>query len=184
MAKASVAGKGAVAEKDRILKPVRALKEALKEKEEAAKDGVDDAEWKDLIGHQVTVQDDSQVKGNIEALFVYYLHRIMKGEGLSITVPSRSSGNQMYIKELDRIVLKKGTSTRSMSNVATVRKTAITMRVLELIHEIVAKNIHITKRDLFYTDVKLFQKQTESDVILDDTACLLGCTRTSLNGKS
>ena len=45
----------------------------------------------------------------------------------------------------------------------------------------VGKGIHITKRDLFYTDVKLFTKQEESDAVLDDVACLVGCTRTSLN---
>lgn len=30
-------------------------------------------------------------------------------------------------------------------------------RILQLIHEIASKGIHVTKRDLFYTDVKLFQ---------------------------
>lgn len=89
------------------------------------------------------------------------------------------------------------------------------------IHKVVRKGIHITKRDLFYTDVKLFEKQNEvsesyaktkhflgeikdplfdfrngfltfrntisfsilnqSDGVLDDVACMIGCTRTSLN---
>jgi DNA topoisomerase VI subunit A len=40
-----------------------------------------------------------------------------------------------------------------------VRKAALTARVLSLVHEVVSKGIHITKRDLFYTDVKLFAKQ-------------------------
>ena len=62
-----------------------------------------------------------------------------------------------------------------------MRKTTITTRVLELIHQVVSKRIHITKRDLFYTDVKLFSKQEESDAVLDDIACMVGCTRTSLN---
>lgn len=43
------------------------------------------------------------------------------------------------------------------------------------------KNIHVTKRDLFYTDVKLFQDQTQSDTVLDDVSCMLSCTRSSLN---
>lgn len=53
--------------------------------------------------------------------------------------------------------------------------------MLELIHQVVKKGIHITKRDLFYTDVKLFQQQGDSDRVLDDVACLVGCTRNSLN---
>jgi meiotic recombination protein SPO11 len=54
-------------------------------------------------------------------------------------------------------------------------------RVMQLLHEVLRKGIHVTKRDLFYTDVKLFQDQSESDVILDDVAAMLGCTRTSLH---
>ena len=91
------------------------------------------------------------------------------------------------------------------------------------------KRIHVTKRDLFYTDVKLFeartctaslqvwccgcetcsvcfpnfnsgccslkvghkvlaitllmQEQGNSDAVLDDVACMLGCTRSSLHGE-
>jgi len=58
----------------------------------------------------------------------------------------------------------------------------LTTRVLQLVHEVLSRGIHITKRDLFYTDVRLFKDQRESDPILDDVACMLGCTRSSLNG--
>lgn len=37
------------------------------------------------------------------------------------------------------------------------RKAAITTRILGLVHQLCAKRIHVTKRDLFYTDVKLFE---------------------------
>ena len=43
------------------------------------------------------------------------------------------------------------------------------------------KRIHITKRDLFYTDVKLFVDQADSDGVLDDVATMLGCTRSNLH---
>lgn len=75
----------------------------------------------------------------------------------------------------------------------------ITTRILQLVHELCSKRIHVTKRDLFYTDVKLFevgtlctlgwyirnanqQEQGNSDSVLDDVACMLGCTRSSLHG--
>ena len=35
---------------------------------------------------------------------------------------------------------------------------------------------------MFYTDVKLFEDQKKSDAVLDDISCMLGCTRSSLNG--
>lgn len=37
----------------------------------------------------------------------------------------------------------------------------ITTRVLGLVHELCLKRIHVTERDLFYTDVKLFEVQPE-----------------------
>jgi meiotic recombination protein SPO11 len=77
-------------------------------------------------------------------------------------------------------VLKDSVSQRAFANTATCRKAVLTTRVLQLVHELCAKRIHVTKRDLFYTDVKLFEDQANSDGVLDDLACM-GCTRSSLN---
>lgn len=52
---------------------------------------------------------------------------------------------------------------------------------MQLLHAVLVKEIHITKRDLFYTDVKLFVDQAESDGVLDDVACMIGCTRSNLH---
>ena len=64
---------------------------------------------------------------------------------------------QMYVPELDRIVLRAGTSQRPFASTSTCRKAVFTTRVLGLVHELCMKQIHVTKRDLFYTDVKLFE---------------------------
>ena len=40
-----------------------------------------------------------------------------------------------------------------------MRKATIMTRVMQLIFDVLRKGIHVTKRDLFYTDVKLFQDQ-------------------------
>ena len=123
----------------------------------------------------------SSVQSTIETLILRLTHSILSGQGFSFSVPSRSSANQLYVPELDRIVLKDKSSLRPFANVSTVRKSAVTTRILQLIHQLCTKNIHVTKRDLFYTDVKLFQDQTQSDSVLDDVSCMLGCTRSSLN---
>lgn len=52
---------------------------------------------------------------------------------------------------------------------------------MQLVHQLCVKGIHATKRDVFYTDVKLFKAQTESDDVLNDVACMIGTTRNSLN---
>lgn len=136
---------------------------------------------------------------------------VVQGEAFSYTVPTRSAANQLYIEELDRIVLTEKVgcvglvgplparmtlstfvsrlqvSQRSFVNHREVRKAAITTRVIQLVHEVLDKvssshinplllraksshgrlssvvwcwqGIHITKRDMFYTDVKLFKQQ-------------------------
>lgn len=121
------------------------------------------------------------VQTEIEAIMLKVLQSILDGNGFSFDVPSRAAANQLYVPELDRIVLKDKSSLRPYANVSTVRKATITARILQLIHELTIKGIHVTKRDLFYTDVKLFQDQAQSDTILDDVSCMIGCTRSSLN---
>ncbi|KAL7133397.1 hypothetical protein ABFS83_12G137900 [Erythranthe nasuta] len=123
----------------------------------------------------------SSVQSTIESLALSLAHSILSGDGFSFSVPSRAAANQLYVPELDRIVLKDKSSIRPFANVSSVRKSTITTRIIQLIHQLCLKNIHVTKRDLFYTDVKLFQDQSHSDAILDDVSCILGCTRSSLN---
>lgn len=123
----------------------------------------------------------SSVQSNIESLVLRIAHSILSGNGFAFDVPSRSAANQLYVPELDRIVLKDKTSLRPFANISTVRKSAITARILQLVHQLCIKGIHVTKRDLFYTDVKLFQDQVQSDAVLDDVSCMLECTRSSLN---
>uniref|UniRef100_A0A061R4D2 DNA topoisomerase 6 subunit A n=1 Tax=Tetraselmis sp. GSL018 TaxID=582737 RepID=A0A061R4D2_9CHLO len=130
---------------------------------------------------EVVDKDSQAVLDEIEAVIFEVALSIVEGEGYQFCMPSRSKANQMYVPELDRIVLKSGTQKRPFASVQTVKKTTITTRILQLVHELNTKGIHVTKRDLFYTDVKLFEEQNNSDTVLDDVACLLGCTRSSLH---
>ncbi|TQE13206.1 hypothetical protein C1H46_001290 [Malus baccata] len=130
---------------------------------------------------EVRELDHESVQYEIELQMLKVIKSILDGNGFTFQVPSRAAANQLYIPELDRIVLKDKTSLRPYANVSTVRKATITARVLQLIHQLCLKDIHVTKRDLFYTDVKLFQDQNQSDSVLDDAACMVGCTRSSLN---
>lgn len=125
--------------------------------------------------------DSTDIMDAIEEVIAKVTTSILAGDGLTFDVPSRTSSNQQYVPELDRIVLKDKTMARAFTSTASVRKTAIMTRVMQLVYDVLYKGIHVTKRDLFYTDVKLFQDQGESDVILDDVAAMLGCTRTSLH---
>merc|ERR1719471_1594104 len=61
---------------------------------------------------EVKILETGSVRKNIELLFLKTLKNIMDGQGLQYQVPSRSTGNQLYVPELDRIVLKDGVSIR------------------------------------------------------------------------
>ena len=69
---------------------------------------------------------------------------------------------------------------REFADASQVKKTTMMTRLMHLVHEMTKKGIHATKRDLFYADVKLFEKQTNSDGLLEELALMLGCTRHSL----
>lgn len=127
---------------------------------------------------------EDEVRATIERIITQCVRTIIAGHGFQYEVPVRSSNNQLYVPELDRIVLKDRLAERMFASLKNGRKTAITTRVLGLLYELCLKRIHVTKRDLFYVDVKLFEKQDASDEVIEDIACMLGCTRTSLNGQT
>lgn len=133
------------------------------------------------VTKEVKALDRQAVRANIEHICLQAVATIMRGEGFTYTMPARTATNQLYVPELDRLVLKDKVLQRVFGSASSVRKTAITTRILQLVHELCGKGIHVTKRDLFYTDVKLFKQQSESDDVLDDCAGMVGCTRSSLN---
>ena len=99
----------------------------------------------------VEVEDlkSKEVCERIADLAVSVVSQIMASNSFEYAVPSRSSSNQRYIEGVDRIVLGDKVSKRQFLNTSHVRKSAITTRVVQLVHEILRKEIHITKRDLF-----------------------------------
>jgi meiotic recombination protein SPO11 len=164
---------------DVVLGPVKQLLAATAKLRKEAVRGLDQLGISGALV-EVLEMDASSVRRGVERALAAVARSIIKGDGFRYVVPTRSAGNQMYLEELDRIVLKDKVSQRIFANTATVRKTAITTRILGIVWELCRKGIHITKRDMFYTDVKLFKSQLESDEVLNDVACILGCTRTSL----
>eukprot|EP00548_Thalassiothrix_antarctica_P013779 CAMPEP_0194166680 /NCGR_PEP_ID=MMETSP0154-20130528/2221_1 /TAXON_ID=1049557 /ORGANISM="Thalassiothrix antarctica, Strain L6-D1" /LENGTH=440 /DNA_ID=CAMNT_0038877415 /DNA_START=71 /DNA_END=1393 /DNA_ORIENTATION=+ len=176
---------------DRVLKKCRALKRNQRDTYFNKDDDNSSTENKRLKENVVEVEEleTYEVMEGIEDLVMNVVQQIMASSGkkngnkngFTLEIPSRAASNQFFIKEWDRIVLGTKTSSRSMLNVKESRKTAVTVRVLSLIHKVLESNIHITKRDLFYTDVKLFVDQGESDAVLDDLACMIGCTRSNLH---
>jgi meiotic recombination protein SPO11 len=71
---------------------------------------------------EVTDLNSSSVLLSIECLILSVARSILSGQGFSFDVPSRASSNQLYVPELDRIVLLDKSSSRPFANLSTVRK--------------------------------------------------------------
>lgn len=113
--------------------------------------------WDNWGALQVVEKDADAVLDEVESAIYQAAVSILNGAGFTYEIPSRGRANQQYIPELDRIVLKDSKAPRTFASVKTCRSAVITTRILQLIHELCQKRIHVTKRDLFYTDVKLFE---------------------------
>lgn len=169
-----------VADVKTVLAPVQKLRTSMAARVKRHIPALADLDIEGVL-REVLELAPKQVGRLIERTLAAIARTIMSGDGVTYVVPTRSSGNQRYVEEIDRIVLMNKTTTRLFANTSSVRKTAITTRILGLVWQLCQKGIHVTKRDLFYTDVKLFKTQNESDEVLNDVACLIGCTRTSLS---
>lgn len=65
---------------------------------------------------QVVDKDSDAVLDEIEAAIYQVASSILAGSGFAYDIPSRAKGNQLYVPELDRIVLKDSTSKRPFAS--------------------------------------------------------------------
>lgn len=94
-----------------------------------------------------------------------------------IRLPSRSSSNIIWDEENDLLLLGKQIMEKQFHTLTSVADITRLMRILEIVHELLTKDLHRTKRDVFYTDVKLFNDQKNSDKSIEDVATMLYTTR-------
>jgi meiotic recombination protein SPO11 len=164
---------------ENVLKKVQKL-EAIVKSRPSRRKTLKDLNMEDLY-REVLDRPETEIAAAIEQLMLAVAKSIMVGNGFAYQLPSRGQNDQVYIDQLNRIVLKNKSTSAAFTNMSSVRKVTILTRVMQLVHGVLSKGIHVTKRDLFYTDVKLFKDQKDSDAVLDDISCLLGCTRNSLH---
>ena len=77
-----------------------------------------------------------QVLEAMEAVALKVAQQVLSKKGFSFDIPSRASSNQIYVRDWDRIVLGGKRSTRSFLNAKENRKSAITLRVMQLLHSV------------------------------------------------
>ncbi|MBN1330744.1 MAG: hypothetical protein JXA54_14830 [Candidatus Heimdallarchaeota archaeon] len=100
----------------------------------------------------------------------------------NLRVPSRGANNVIYDEESDLLLLGENYSDRKWDDISTVKKFTAQLRVLQIIHELLEQNIHGSKREVFYTDVSLFEDQNRgSDPLIEDCAVMLGTYRKNVH---
>jgi meiotic recombination protein SPO11 len=97
----------------------------------------------------------------------------------SLKLPSRSSSNIIWDEENDLLLLGEQIAEKHFHSLSSVADITRLMRVLEIITELLNKDIHATKREVYYTDVNLFGDQKNSDKSIEDIATMLYTTRNS-----
>jgi meiotic recombination protein SPO11 len=127
----------------------------------------------------VTEKDADQLHKEIHVLLRDLVKEITKGNPPSLELPLRGGSNIVWDEENDLLLLGEKTTVRSLGSIRTAKDVTRLLRVLEIVHELLEKDIHATKREVFYNDVKLFEEQRRSDNTIDDIAPLLGTNRES-----
>ena len=70
---------------------------------------------------KVIDKDADAVLDEVEAAIFLVAQSILSGQGFSYAIPSRAKGNQLYVPEIDRIVLRDSASARPFANTSTCR---------------------------------------------------------------
>ncbi|MFW9821700.1 MAG: hypothetical protein ACFFE4_02115 [Candidatus Thorarchaeota archaeon] len=107
------------------------------------------------------------------------LEKIYTSGRPSIELPSRSGTNIIWDEENDLLLLGEQIMEKQFHTLTSVADITRLMRVLEVVNELLKEDIHATKREIFYTDVNLFQEQKNSDKSIEDVATMLYTTRNS-----
>jgi DNA topoisomerase VI subunit A len=96
-------------------------------------------------------------------------------------VPTRGADNFVYDEKKDVIFLGEKESKRSFHNTGTVNAFTQTLFTLSVLKESAEMEKHLTKREVYYQDPELFNKdQNASDNAIEDIAVTMGVTRPCL----
>ncbi|KAI9246816.1 Spo11/DNA topoisomerase VI subunit A [Helicostylum pulchrum] len=120
---------------------------------------------------------------NIQDTIEQVITCIAFGEPIKLSIITRSnmSNQTCSQKSFSKINNHKKSRVLSLSSADAAKTLARYLSVLQIIYEAMAYKIMVTKRDMFYRDVSLFNTQSVVDIIVDDISCHYNVPRSSLN---
>ncbi|MHA1356563.1 MAG: DNA topoisomerase IV subunit A [Candidatus Helarchaeota archaeon] len=107
------------------------------------------------------------------------LEQILDSGKPTFEIPSRSSSNIIWDEIRDLLLLGNKFIKRPFHSLASVVDSTRLMRLIEIVYELLMKDMHATKREIYYTDVDLFEDQKYSDKIIEDLSAMLKIIRNS-----
>jgi meiotic recombination protein SPO11 len=132
----------------------------------------------------VVVKDEptKEVRKKIEGVAINFsLQALSDPARAGFRIPSRSTDNVGYEEDLKMVLMGNQFIDRTFRNLSSVQSVAQFSEMMRLCYAVLAENLHVTKRDLFYQSVNTFQEQRVSDGIIEDLGAALQVTRNSLN---
>ncbi|MHA1145913.1 MAG: DNA topoisomerase IV subunit A [Candidatus Helarchaeota archaeon] len=126
--------------------------------------------------------DDLRREDTLERLYdvadkIY--REILTSGSPTFEIPSRSSKNIIYNEEHDLLLLGEQITQRPFHHLGSVMDATRLIRILRDTNEILVKNKHTTKREMYYMAAGLYQDQKNSDKSIEDMAAMLRCIRNS-----
>ena len=130
---------------------------------------------------QIDDVDNAEAHARIHLIIDSLINQILTTGRPYVEVPKRSSSNIIYDEKNDLLLLGQETTTKSFHSLSSVTDITRLARVIQIIHDLLSEGIHGTKREVFYSDVDLFEDQANSDAVIEDASALLRTTRNSTN---
>ncbi|XP_040844123.1 meiotic recombination protein SPO11 isoform X1 [Ochotona curzoniae] len=125
----------------------------------------------------------SEVCAAIENVIQGIVASLASKEAPAFTIEDRSSWKNMKIDDSAGLQMAPHCTMRKIKSdsLTSVQKFALILKVLSMIYKLAQSNTYATKRDIYYTDSKLFGSQTVVDSIINDISCMLKVPRRSLH---
>jgi meiotic recombination protein SPO11 len=123
--------------------------------------------------------DTEDVLKRINIVVENIINQILNNKSPSFDIPLRTAKNIIYDDIQDILLLGELTSRKSLLTLTSAQDATRLMKVLQIVYELLKKKKHMTKREVFYGDVNLFEDQKFSDSSIENVSTLLKTTRNS-----
>lgn len=158
------------------------IKEAKKLFQEYLEKGLEEEKKEAILPENTVKIDDLNKKQTLERIYKLtdsIIEMIYENGRPSIKMPSRTSANIIWDEENDLLLLGQQIMEKHFHSLGSVADITRLMKVLEKVNELLLKDMHATKREIFYSAVQLFGDQKNSDKSIEDVATMLYTTRNS-----